>query len=1095
MSNINILKRFKTINKLESFYLNKPSFETVKELYLNNTIKSIASVKKTLNGIKVKKNGELFKTSVKKVQKLEESRPIKSFVGQINKSFKDKKYLLDKNQMPVLRVKLLTNKHLLQIKYDGIDRLYFRTFSEKYIDSLMLMLNNGYNGYVSIDKVSYSDAEESYNYDEIEEIDIFEINEENVNFIDNKNGLFFNFLNTTKLDLTRYQIIREEDDAEIINSEHCLFNCFIKLGLEPALINAVKLAVCVADKVNITYISKSSLNKVCSIIKKQINIHSYENKRKHKRVQIYGKEYKDILKIAMYKSHYFVYEETEYNKYFIDNYDKLKNVENGPNIKEMQNNKYFKYGVVRCDSLYLVNKLYELGYFIKDSSIIRSLVGSSTAVNIPLDIIEQEQSLYKFKNKPDEERDIFYADCESCVNGDIHSILMIGVIKGLTEDKTKTFILDERGPQALVNSFFNYIKNRCKLKKVPIIYFHNMKYDYMGLIKKYMIIKSECVKDNAVYSVNGFLNKFEYEMRDTYKLINIKLSEFPSTFGLSINKKEAIAYKYYTNDNIKQNKHSVKQYIESFEHDKDKELFKQIIEEDKNLFEYDGEFFNATKYYEHYLNYDCLVLKQGIEKYVSIINTITSKGNKTPLNTYSSLTISSLTNTYMGLNGAFEDVYTLSGNLREYVSKAVYGGRVNVCNEYKKVVINEVINDYDCTSLYPSAINRMCLEIGVPTGSAKRITDFNINEKYFIGRFKITAINKKQQNPFIAIKTKNGLNYINDLVNNEPVIVSIDKITLEDYINFHHIEYEFIDGIYWDGEFNKQMGELISELFSSRIEYKKLMKKLNDTDDDYKKYDVLQTLVKLMLNSAYGKCIITKSDVKRSFIYNTVEGKEENENINNYICNNFNTIKEFSKINNKQTQILSSIIDVSDNLGHIGVMILSYSKRIMNEVMGLASDNKIDIYYQDTDSMHLKNDDIAKLESLFFNKYNRQIRGDSMGQFHSDFKIEGAKSEVVSVKSIFLGKKSYIDVLQAKDKNGETITGYHLRMKGISTHALQYASDTHFNGEYFKLYEHLSQGNEQEFILNPYKYSVSFEYVKGGIRSRNYQEFKRIVKF
>jgi lysozyme family protein len=68
-------------------------------------------------------------------------------------------------------------------------------------------------------------------------------------------------------------------------------------------------------------------------------------------------------------------------------------------------------------------------------------------------------------------------------------------------------------------------------------------------------------------------------------------------------------------------------------------------------------------------------------------------------------------------------------------------------------------------------------------------------------------------------------------------------------------------------------------------------------------------------------------------------------------------------------------------------------------------------------------------------------------------------------------------------------------MKGISTQALQYASDTHFNGEYFKLYEHLSQGNEQEFILNPYKYSVSFEYVKGGIRSRNYQEFKRIVKF
>jgi hypothetical protein len=31
--------------------------------------------------------------------------------------------------------------------------------------------------------------------------------------------------------------------------------------------------------------------------------------------------------------------------------------------------------------------------------------------------------------------------------------------------------------------------------------------------------------------------------------------------------------------------------------------------------------------------------------------------------------------------------------------------------------------------------------------------------------------------------------------------------------------------------------------------------------------------------------------------------------------------------------------------------------------------------------------DISKLEELFFNKYNRQIRGEVLGQFHSDFKL------------------------------------------------------------------------------------------------------------
>ena len=68
----NIKKRSSNLNNLESFYINHPSFETVKQLYLNNTIKSIASVKKSLKSIKVKKNGEYYKTSIKKVEKLEQ---------------------------------------------------------------------------------------------------------------------------------------------------------------------------------------------------------------------------------------------------------------------------------------------------------------------------------------------------------------------------------------------------------------------------------------------------------------------------------------------------------------------------------------------------------------------------------------------------------------------------------------------------------------------------------------------------------------------------------------------------------------------------------------------------------------------------------------------------------------------------------------------------------------------------------------------------------------------------------------------------------------------------------------------------------------
>jgi len=1088
----NILKRSKTINKLESFYLNHPSFETVKEMYLKNTIKSIASVEKTLKSIKVKKNGELYKTAVKKVEKLEEKRPIESFFKQINDSLINKELILSPIQKKVFKNKVLQDKYVVEMKAKEA-KSKFATMNNKYIDGIIKIMTDGF--ILDVDaEVSYSDGAYTFDYTTIEKFIFKNVNEDNVKFIDNKSGSFFNYLNNTKLDLTRYQIIRKEDDGVEVNKNQCLIHCFKLLGLDEASINAVILSICSDAKSNIGYIPKSALNKICGIIKKQIVIHSYENKRLSTQKQIYGKEYSDIYNIAVYKSHYFVQEETIYNKYFIDNYGKLIGLDNCFNIVRMSKGKYYEYKEKRCNTLYLVNKLFELGYFIKDTSIINSLVNSKIIDSIPLDNVEQEQKVYECKEKDDEERDIFYADCESDVISDSeHQVLMIGVVKGSSSDEPKTFILDEFGPDKMIKNFLTYVKNNCKCSTVPIIYFHNLKYDYMGLIKKYLIIKDECTKNNQVYSVKGFFYKFQFELRDTYKLINIKLEKFPSTFGLSINKKEAIAYKYYTKDNIRLNIHNVKKYIESFDQEKDKELFKKILQDNKKLFEFKDDTFNATKYYEYYLKYDCLVLKQGIEKFVNIVEVITGRNDKSPLFLHSYLTISSLTNSYMGLNGAFDDVYSVRANLREYISGAIYGGRVNVCNEYKKMVINEKINDYDAVSLYPSAIRRMCLEMGIPKGTAKKIINFNINDDYFIARFKITAINKKQQNPFIGVKSKDGLDYINEI--KEPVIVTIDKITLEDYINFHQIEYEFIDGVYWNEGFNKKMGELIFELFSSRIEYKQMMKKLKDTSDEYSKCNILQEIIKLMMNSSYGKTILKKSNTKTSFIYNTAQGKEENGQIKNYICNNFNTIKEFMKINKSQTQVLQNAIDDSYNLAHVGVLILSYSKRIMNEVMGLASDNKIDIYYQDTDSMHLKNDDIAKLETLFFNKYGRQIRGEVLGQFHSDFKLQGAKKEVVSVKSIFLGKKSYIDVLQSENDKGELITGYHLRMKGISESALQYATDENYTGDYFKLYEHLSKGNEQKFILNPYKHSVSFEYVKGGIRSRGYQEFERIVKF
>ena len=51
------------------------------------------------------------------------------------------------------------------------------------------------------------------------------------------------------------------------------------------------------------------------------------------------------------------------------------------------------------------------------------------------------------------------------------------------------------------------------------------------------------------------------------------------------------------------------------------------------------------------------------------------------------------------------------------------------------------------------------------------------------------------------------------------------------------------------------------------------------------------------------------------------------------------------------------------------------SKRIMNELMCLAEDVGVDIYYQDTDSTHTPVKDIPLLKEAYLKKYGRELEG------------------------------------------------------------------------------------------------------------------------
>ena len=99
----------------------------------------------------------------------------------------------------------------------------------------------------------------------------------------------------------------------------------------------------------------------------------------------------------------------------------------------------------------------------------------------------------------------------------------------------------------------------------------------------------------------------------------------------------------------------------------------------------------------------------------------------------------------------------------------------------------------------------------------------------------------------------------------------------------------------------------------------------------------------------------------------------------------------------------------------------------MNEVICTAEDLGIKVFYEDTDSIHVFDKEIPRLAEEFKKRYGRELIGKNLGQFHSDFAEITKDHQSFAYKSIFCGKKTYIDLL-INDLNE---VAFHCRMKGV----------------------------------------------------------------
>jgi predicted DNA binding protein len=247
-----------------------------------------------------------------------------------------------------------------------------------------------------------------------------------------------------------------------------------------------------------------------------------------------------------------------------------------------------------------------------------------------------------------------------------------------------------------------------------------------------------------------------------------------------------------------------------------------------------------------------------------------------------------------------------------------------------------------------------------------------------------------------------------------------------------------------------------------------------------------------------------------------VKGEKQ---IENYTINNHNIIYYIRKINDEITEFEVVDYDESSNMGHAGSLILSMSRRNMNEMFDIANDKGLPIYYTDTDSIHHRFNDIPILISEYKRIYGKELFGSKLGQVSTDFKLNGVKKDVYAESAVYLFPKGYNISLRRDDENGNIIdSGCHTRLKGITTEGIineakkydsgvekvksnkdkTYSKFICFQKGIEKTFEILSNHKSIKFVLNPLdkennKQKVKFVYNKnGGIYSEMNEVCRRL---
>ena len=860
---------------------------------------------------------------------------------------------------------------------------------------------------------------------------------------------FFKYHNKTNIDLTRCGIWSETVPANY--DETCLVVALKNGGL------SIKKQEIIKRMIKNRCIPLCDLQKICNASQIQIRIKTDDSANNSKRV--YGKEYDEVYHIGNLLEHYFIIEPTQYTSYSIKNYNELKIKPSFNQIYGLKKTTYMRDEKHYIDTFDIVKlMLQDKDTFFTEITLEDKFIASTQfydkvndeIIHLDYDVEKCIRPIKIGKVKDNKMQNLFF-DFETNPNGE-HKAYLCRTYDG---SSSREFIGENCGLQMLFS-----------LKRNTRLIAHNATYDFRFLIQ-YLRNVSELARGNKLISAKGRFNDYDIEIKDSYHLITMPLRNFPKVFGIENTVKEVMPYTLYNDDNIAKRFVSIEEALKIVPDDEKEQFMNNITRWNlqKDL-EYD-----IIKYSSMYCEIDCKILCQGYNTFRKWIK------ETFKLDIDFILTGASLAHQYFVNEGCYDGVNELGGVPQLFIQGCVVGGRV-MCAENKKMMLDYVINDFDAVSLYPSAMYRMDGFLkGVPKVIDAQHNDYNWIKKqdgYFID-ITIDSVGINRKFPLMSYKNEAGVRvFTNDMIGRT---IRVDKYTLEDMIKFQDITFTVNRGYYFDEGFNSKVRNVITTIFNKRLDAKKVK-------------NPIEMVYKLIMNSGYGKSIMKPVETESRF-FDTYENEDE---FNVYLSRNYNWITSYVKFGNKIKVNTVKVLMDHFNIAQVGVCILSNSKRIMNEVMCLAEDNDIDLYYQDTDSMHLRDEHIPILSKVFKDTYGRELIGKGLGQFHSDFDLPGC-SDIVAVKSIFLGKKCYIDKLEGTNKDGEKETGFHIRMKGIPEKCIHYVVE--HNPKYkdvMDLYIDLYNGAEVAFDLTNGGSKANFKF-NNNYTINTLSLFTRSIKF